>query len=207
MVPNIGNEGVFTFKPPFNTLSLHNEVYTCQGLDTVSNLTQLGIDVYKSIYEPNGISNDDFKLDLKNETLIVTLVDSSNFRVRVPDSYIVGMGVMDGVIYRQLAIAISIGQIPINLELDLLLEELKKITFSLIGVDPEVKLAELSKNVLVSMDEHERLKKIKENRKTMNENSVLTVIRLENEKIELLEKIKLLERVILENCPQLVVET
>lgn len=153
-IPYIGSKGRFKFKEPFDKELNSNTVYTVASIKSFDNIIDSGIDVYKEIYEPNGLTEEDFtKAYTNGKVNIIELIDETGKYFNVPSDYFLSVPDINGVLYRDKMLVADLGYLPDNYEFS----ELKKIITDVIrlnvGVDVETKVVDASPTVMLTKEQ------------------------------------------------------
>jgi len=147
----INTTGKFTFKDPVNLVLNENMEYKVVGIRAIKELIDTGDDPLKTIYEPIGLSEDMFRIDVANKVNIIVLTNTSgNSYTYVPDSYIVGAPDTSGYKYAENMLAINLGNLPLDLDLTNIKEEIVDLILSLTGLHTEAKVITTSAVELLS---------------------------------------------------------
>lgn len=94
LTPPIRARGAFQLKTPWT--SNPNMVYTCVAIRGFEDIYETGLDVYKTFYEPMGVTNGavidavafDFEVETAKKPNIITLLGSDGSTIHVPDTFI-----------------------------------------------------------------------------------------------------------------------
>ena len=154
VLPTLGSKGTYVFTAPFNTLSLVGEVYTCQAIRTISDLTASGVDVFKKYYNPYGLSQAIFNAAIVANDYIISLQGSSGQWVYIPSNYITSLPNQNGVPYHAMVIGLSIGPIAVSKDLSAIKTILSNAIYDSLGITPDVKEIEVSGITLVDDANH-----------------------------------------------------
>ena len=183
-IPYIGTKGRFKFKEPFNTILVDNNIYTVESIRSFNNLLDSGIDIYGTIYEPNGLTEEDFNRDLADgKIVIVELMDENDKYFTIPSNYITSVPNINGVLYRDKMVVVDLGYLPDNYDFSEFENSLKELVKTLIGVEVEVSILDASPVVMLTIEQHktneaERLSIIQ------NEDNVYVKLKNCEEKVE-----------------------
>ncbi len=94
LTPPIRARGAFQLKTPWSVNP--NMVYTCVAIRGFEDIYETGLDVYKTFYEPMGVTNGavidssvfDFEVESAKKPNIITLLGADGSTVHVPDTFI-----------------------------------------------------------------------------------------------------------------------
>jgi len=133
--PFVGSEGLFEFKDPFNQYlnqkfgtNISNVILKIEGITSIKDiLVNNNVDIYLDIYKPLGISDVQYRYDVANNVPIVTFLykkDDEETLFRVPLSFISKIAGDDSVVYKQTIIQIDLGNLPSNLDIEVMFNDL-----------------------------------------------------------------------------------
>ncbi len=151
VIPQIGAEGTFSLKSPFDTLITNNSTYTCVAVREFTDFQSNGIDVYDTFYSPYSLDKETYTTDSSNNVCIVSLYNGGNW-IYVPTSYILSSPGMNGVRYSCVLMGINLGAIPDTLDLTALEQVLIQDTLATVGIEPTVKQVIVSAPAIVNFD-------------------------------------------------------
>lgn len=132
VTPPLGAYGKYTVRSPWvisNTMS-----YRCISQRRVEEFVQTGKDLFKTIYEPLGLSEDVCKADLALGVVIIGLLSTNGDRLFIPDTYISSYPDQSGVVYDYTVLSVDLGPQPNTMDLSTLTEELKLVANKYTGV-------------------------------------------------------------------------
>lgn len=116
IIPAVWAEGSFEALPPFDTVVKKEIFYTVEAVRTVPEMQALKLDLFKMVFEPVGVSAEDYQtvLDraIAEEAVVVTLTSRARPPVYVISSYFKSFPLVDGVIYERLCIIADCGAVP-----------------------------------------------------------------------------------------------
>lgn len=168
IIPAIGDSGSFTFSPPYDTYSAQNQLYTCQGMRTLTDYLANNEDPYNNIYVKYGLTEQDYTQDKTANMQIVTLQNSVGGWLYIPARFILSYPKNDGIVYHGKALVIDLGMMTIDKDTTTLQSQVSDLVFDSIGIRPEVYEAENRMSVLVPTDEHEALETARQNNVTVS---------------------------------------
>lgn len=135
VTPPIGAIGVYTLKAPWNTVA--GMSYRCVSLRRAEELVKSGRDVFKTVYEPMGLTQETADLDAAQGMVLVGLLSTDGVRIYVPDTYIESYPDQSAVIYDYTVMSIDLGPQPSTVDLTMLLDEVKQLSADFTGIDIE----------------------------------------------------------------------
>lgn len=167
IIPSVGMEGYFTLKAPFSNKLIANEKYTCMAVRYIGDYLANNEDVYTTVYAENGLSQADYDKDVLANVLIVSLKSVTGQWIYLPNTYMLGFPVTNGIQYHNVMIGISLGALPTTKDLTGLLAELKDQVYDNLGIEAELKVVQMSKPILVNYTNHTQIEQVRNTRKTL----------------------------------------
>lgn len=137
--PPLHAKGLYTVTSPFALTA--NTIYECMAIRSFPDIVQLGIDVFKTYYEPLGLLESNYEADKAAGANIITLMSTDQPTVHVPDTYISAYPNMGNVAFNNVVLAMSIGPVPDGLDLTFLKQQLKATASDVIGLEPNISVA------------------------------------------------------------------
>lgn len=148
-----GITGKYSFKSPFDVID-SDTLYISTSRTPIKEMEANGLDPLTTIYKPRKLENE-FNVDYKNNVYIIGLQKVGGIEtIYVPETYITGIPVNDGVKYVEKLLVFNLGLVPEDLDLDNLKETLASEVSSTIGLDVEVKDLNNSGVVVISKIDH-----------------------------------------------------
>jgi hypothetical protein len=165
LLPPLGLKGTFKLNQPLDSILNPNIVYTVFGIESINKMLTDGIDVKTIIYINQGLSLEDYTVDLENNIPIVTLTTEAKQLFYIPSRFIANMPEATGVIYKQKAILINVGYLKDDLDIEFIKEDVNDLVSSMIGTKCESSIEDLSGGYLLSYEdsdvkEKDRIKNI-----------------------------------------------
>lgn len=181
LIPPINSKGVFDFEPPFDVKVEEGLELTVIAVRTLQELVSSNTDPYDIIYRINELSEEDYEDDLKNDIPIVVFLNESGDYLYIPGDRIKTIPQIAGVKYVEKTIAISLGPVPLDMELELTLESLKEIVYDTLGIKPSIKVLDTSAVTLLDQTKHDEYMKLIKNRKTIDKSYKTMYVELSRE--------------------------
>lgn len=153
-IPTVGEAGFYKLLPPF-TIEDENSIYTCKAVRQISEILAEGGEVFKEIYETNGLDADIYDEDVADDSEIIYLESSNNRWISVPSRYLLGYPNMNGIPYHRVNIAITLPAFPVNHNYENALEQIQEIVGMTLGVECETNVVIVSKAILVEDSKHQ----------------------------------------------------
>ena len=199
IIPTIGAKGLYELSHPFDTKIDPNAEYSTQSIRYLTEYIARNEDPYTDIYEPLSIPRETYLEDLREGNPIVGLQSAKGVWVYVPARYILSWPSVNGVRYIKAMITADIGPFPADRDFTPLLEDVQLYIKNKIGITPKVDLVAVSKPVLISFEQHERVLAARANIITDDTTSYTKAKVLEEQNTSLRQKITALEQYILEH--------
>lgn len=193
-VMSIGTEGKFSFKPPFNTILSTYTIYKIIGISKLSQLKESGVDPLNNIYIASGLTEENYKTDLKNDITIIQLVVGSS-TYYIPENFIEAGPTQDGVSYSKQGLAINLGVLPLDIDVTSLISDMEQLIQSHIGVNSNINRVYLSGVSKIPYDISTQFTTIRNSRITNKESCIdkytdaLNTINILNQKVSDLEEV------------------
>lgn len=137
VTPTMKSKGFFDVRSPF-TLN-RKKVYEVVAIREFPDLWAEHVNVFEKYYEPEGLTEEDYNRDIGLGASIVSLKSEEGI-LFVPDTYIVSypdLGVAD---YHHVVLGVSLGPIDRNKNLKGVMDDIKELVSTFLGVKPEVTL-------------------------------------------------------------------
>ena len=185
MIPSIGDKGIYTVSSPFDSVVSTGISYTCIALRSINDYVVKGVNILNNVYIANGLTVDDYKVAMNQDETIVTLQSSLGDTIELPSGYIEKMPDPNGRLYRASFITIGLGQLPTNLKLGTLCNELRDYVGAKLGIIPDVTVTELDKPHVVDNETHIQREHQRYNRITNSESMIAKIAKLTKENDQL----------------------
>ena len=150
--PPLHRAGRYTLRAPW--AADDSIVFSCMALRSFSDCEKLGVDVYKTYYQPMGLSTTVYNNDKAANAHIVTLMSETSV-IYVPDSYIESYPSMTEYTYQNVVLSISLGAVPDYIDTTFLNQQLATVVSDVIGIMPTVNVHVSPSTGTVSADQHE----------------------------------------------------
>lgn len=180
IIPSVGMEGYFTLKTPFDSKLIANEKYTCMAVRYIGDYLANNEDVYTTVYAENGLSQTDYDNDVLANVLIVSLKSVTGQWIYLPNTYMLGFPITNGIQYHNVMIGIALGAIPTTKDLTGLLAELKDQVYDGLGIEAELKTVQMSKPILVTYENHTQIEQVRNARKAVTLSKSAQIKSLQN---------------------------
>lgn len=135
--PAMYARGVYTANMPWDIPN--TKVFKCVAIRGFDDLVALGIDVFKTYYEPKGLTTTEYTADKSVSATIVTLESDTGDFIYIPDTYIASYPDQTNVVCQHVVLSVSLGVLPDYLDLSFVSQQIGNLVSDVIGVTPEVK--------------------------------------------------------------------
>jgi len=187
MIPSIGVRGLFKIGTPFSSYINVQQEFKVVSIDTIPKIVNAGQDPIKTIYEPVGLSKDDFNTDLDNNVKIITLSTDSGEYIYIPDKYILSQPIVNGINYREKTIMVNLGYLPVNHNIDTLTSIVEDDIYDVLGIKTNAAIIDTSTTISIEGLKHKEFMLKLENKKKIDK-SYRTRYLMEVERNKKLEK-------------------
>ena len=192
IVPEIGSKGVYTFKAPYDSLTNNQTELECVSVRKMTDALSAGENVFAKYYKPYKLTQVEYDADLNADITLVNLQASIGRFVYVPNSYIASYPDVSGIRYRVMALAVELGAVADTTNLTPLIDDLKALIRSRIGILPTIQEVSISQPALVQYVDHERLEQARIGRITVETSLQVRYDTVVRERDELIRKNKIL---------------
>ena len=158
ILPVIGSSGTYELLPPFDTVILPEEIYTCKAIRNISEYVSYNQDPKKLVYDYYSLSESDYENDIREDMEIISLQNNKGVWIYVPARYIVKYPEVDGVPYHQLSMVCKIPAIEVSKDISHLKTDVINLIKDTLGVEAAVELVEASRTIAVTKDVSDQLK-------------------------------------------------
>ncbi len=158
ILPVIGSSGTYELLPPFDTVILPEEIYTCKAIRNISEYVSYNQDPKKLVHDYYGLSENDYENDIQEDMEIVSLQNNKGVWVYVPARYIVKYPEVDGIPYHQLSMVCKIPAIEVSRDISHLKTDVINLIKDTLGVDAAVEIVGVSRTIAVTKDVSDQLK-------------------------------------------------
>lgn len=199
LVPPINGKGLFKFAPPFDSLINTKQELTVNSVRSLVELADSEETPLDTIYKSIGLTEAEFQSDLDNDVPIVVFVTEGKEYIYVPANRVLSIPKINGVKYQEKIIAISLGNIPIDLDLTLITDTIKNDVRDIIGVESEPKIVLGSAVAVIDIDEHNQYEALRTNSKSVFKSYRTQLLELQEEHNRVLNIKNELEKYIKDN--------
>lgn len=155
IIPPIKLKGRFKVKAPLNTIINENIIYTVDSIKTIRGYLDEDIDVETLVYKEQNLTSDEYKQALKEDIPLVTLKTEGNVLYYIPGNYFTYMPQISGKIFKNKAIIINLGYIPIDYNIDFILEDVNDQITSMTGIESSSTIEDISGDLVTSYEDYD----------------------------------------------------
>jgi len=149
--PQVGVKGVYGVLPPF---VLEDSPYECTNVATMKSLILSGVNVYDVYFKPYGLTKNEYDIAYQRNDRIITLTSDSGEELELPEYYVKSIPLLDNVIYGNKALVIELGELPLDIDLNSLVNVIKEQAITLLGVEAKCTKVALKKFRHITVQEH-----------------------------------------------------
>lgn len=196
--PTVGSKGLWELNEPFNSLLPVNTALTCTAISNYPQLYSMGVDVYETYYRPYGLSNELYKEHMGGEGRIVFLKTDAGRSFSFPLHYLVSYPIGTGVNYVSMGLGIRLGALPVNTNLEMMIEQIREVCNLNVGVEIHIEKLALSEITIIDNASHDRLVKARAAKKKQATPALEKVQKLIETDAAKSEKLRLAEEKVIE---------
>jgi len=163
LVPPINARGVFKLAPPFDIIIKEEQEFTVHAIRNLVELDASEENPFDTIYKPVGLTEVEYQNDLDADIPVVVFVTDGKEYIYIPANRIISIPKINGVKYQEKVLAISLGNIPIDLNLDAVKEVIANDVESMLGIKSNVKVVNASAVSVIDINKHNEFKALREN--------------------------------------------
>lgn len=193
VIPSIGSRGYYSLKDPLSNLIEGNVPYTCQSIRTLGEWVASGGDALTDIYLKAGLTEADYESDLAESMKIAGLQSDAGLWAYVPVKYLKTYPIQNGIGYCTMMLGVTLGAIPKTVDLDPVIASIKNTVYNFFGNDPVVNPVQVSKEVVISREDSDKIETARQARISMNMSDSARVLVLQKQNEELSKKLAALE--------------
>jgi len=179
LVPVINSSGKFKLATPLDTYLNTDITYKVIANRSIREMVDDGLNVLNDVYLIVNLTEDDYNTDLTNNIIITVLRSDSGDTYYIPSNKFISIPDITGVRYIQKTMAINLGYLPIDLDLDYLLPEVTDLLQSLLGVTPNASIIDTSQITIYTDKEHDLFNTTRTKNITNNETCISKLIKLQ----------------------------
>lgn len=203
LIPPINTKGSFVFAPPFDKIIDMSREYTVTGMRSLVELFNNGEKPFDMIYKPVGLTETDFNNDVINNVPIIVLSTEGCDFLYVPANRITSIPMISGVKYVEKILSLSLGNVPLDLDLTLLSNTIVDVAYEIVGIKATVTENRSSSVFLVTESEDTIFRTLMKNRASVDKSYKTKYEELKLILAEKDKKITMLETCIKKNINKL----
>jgi hypothetical protein len=180
-------KGTFEFGTPFESAIPSNIEMCVTTTSTLADLERDGKNPLQTIYILSGLTEENYKEDLKNNVPIIGLESNGKF-IYVPDKYILKYPDPSGTPYTAKALVLNMSTIPDSIDLDSILVEIQELIKARTGIKPNKQIVNTSATVYADKVSDEAFNNARSVNITDRSNSFIKIAILNTEVAKLKEE-------------------
>lgn len=154
----LGIVGTYLFSSPVSLTLGEEKLAMAEAISSIASLEQdLAFNVLKTVYLDNGLTDTDYNNDKANKVTIVKFRFSNEKIYYVPLTSVVGMPSEAGVPYVGTAVALTLGMLPEDLNIDNLMADIATLCNQRYGMEVDTTKVIVTDTVRLLEYEHARL--------------------------------------------------
>ena len=115
-IPSIRSAGKFVANAPYDKVVLPEVFYTVEAVRTLPEMQALKIDLFTTVFQPAGYTSEQAQQEIltaiDNKAVVVSLTSRGRAPVYVLSTFLKSIPLLDGVVYENLALIVSLGPCP-----------------------------------------------------------------------------------------------
>lgn len=198
-VPSLGMSGLFKLRAPYDALINPSARYTCVAVESLSNAVNSGSDPKQSVYLASADTEANYLSDLQKEAYLVTISTGIGNQIVFPSSALLAVPTGDGVIYRNTVLCIALSAVHELMDLSVLQQQISDMVYTSIGVSSTTLVTTIGSPTVLTHEQHTSVMASREMVSSQKDSELYRNLHLRSENAELVKKIALLEKYILNN--------
>lgn len=150
-----GIRGRFTLKTPW--VAAPDKVYTVIAQRGFQELIFDNVNIFKDYYEPKGLTEEDYKADLRQDTVLIILYSEAGEVIHVPDTYILSYPSQDVPPYANYVLSAMMGPFRTDYDFSFVSQKVSEIISDCIGVEPKVYIDSVGEATAMDSENADRL--------------------------------------------------
>lgn len=196
--PSIGQAGVYRVAAPFDKILKPNVSYTCRSIRSITECLENGESTYSSVYEPNGLTREEFNADSAAGVSIVTLQAGAGIWAYIPNKYFTQTPENNGVYYHEVVMGVGLGPVPCDMDLSTYQDMVSDLIYNTFGRRPAIRFSQATLPTLISHDKHETIQAMRIGKASQFKSNLRKVEELDEKLKQANETIKRLSGIIIE---------
>jgi len=181
LIPAINAAGRFEAAAPFNAVVNQDVYYTVEATRTIHEMEGAKLDMYSLVFQPVGVSPEDFPVVLKRAkdagAIICALLDRNGTPVYVPSTYLTSFPMVDGVSYERMCMIADLGPVPPSMReaMQQVLDHTNQYIAATMGITSTVRLGTIPTVGYVSQNQADAYENTRKENITDSSNDVAKV--------------------------------
>lgn len=169
IIPPIGTKGLFRFSTPFDNINKisSTEELSVVGVRTLKELYDSGEKPKQAIYLTQNLTEKEYEDDLINNVPTIVFKRTNGDYIYIPSNRILSLPDVTGYRYRGMILAINLGSLPIDFNLDTLIDNATALVYDTIGIKATGQALPSGVVTLVTKDDNDGFLSLIGNRATV----------------------------------------
>jgi hypothetical protein len=202
-LPSLGLKGLYRLKSPFDTQILPTTQYVCTGVQKLSASAANGDDPFETYYQSIGATQTDYDADVAVDAYLVTITSGEGEVYTFPNTALISLPIVDGVIYRNMAMVVSLGAVMDDADLDVLSNDIVQHVLRTTGISTSVYLSQIGPMTVVTQEQSDALEKARALKIEDSDSLILKLEKAEQDNQKLRDLIGQYEAYMKENISKL----
>lgn len=158
-IPSIRSAGKFVANVPYDKVVNPEVFYTVEAIRTLPEMQALNIDLFTTVFQPAGYTTEQTQQEIQtaidNKAVVVSLTSRGRGPVYVLSTFLKSIPLLDGVIYENLALIVSLGVCPPSMKdrLNVAIEHINNYIKESVGIkEPNTTLGTIPTRGYVSRE-------------------------------------------------------
>ncbi|QDJ96717.1 hypothetical protein PS2_0208 [Aeromonas phage PS2] len=158
-IPSIRSAGKFVADVPYDKVVNPEVFYTVEAIRTLPEMQALKIDLFTTVFQPVGYTTEQAQQEIQtaidNKAVVVSLTSRGRGPVYVLSTFLKSIPLLDGVIYENLALIVSLGACPPSMKdrINVAIEHINNYIKECVGInDPNTTLGTIPTRGYVSKE-------------------------------------------------------
>lgn len=191
VTPPLETRGRFTLKPPF--VAATTKVYTVISLRHFKEMIASSVDILNKFYIPNGLKQEDYERDVKDNATLVIIYAEDGEMLFVPNSYIQSFPSQSIPPYANYVISAQLGAFRTDYDFSFCKQKVAEVLSDTIGVEVPIQIDSIGEAQVMSVDDADVLETNRAEAIKDRQTSYAKLLEAETTIINLQETIKALE--------------
>lgn len=197
-LPSVGMRGYFELAAPYDRYQTTKTVYTCRAVRNINEYDRENKTLFSSVYQSVGLDILEFNQDKKDNVHIVSLQGETGQWIIVPSKFITKFPELNGILYHNLMLGVNLGAMPVEYDLEPVVEAIRNTVNDMLGVQPTLKPVQVSKTIIVPHDEHLTISVARAEKAIQKMSDAARVATMQTQLNKMRERIAVLEQYIID---------